>query len=674
MMVRLDNLNNISIQSCFIAIVWTSLITGCWSTGLRTARSPGVTIPHFVTSNGLGDRNYPPNPASSPDYDYLLENVNGDFGFKSSFLKAATEDPVYTGTETKLLPLYIPKGAIPIKLARITRSGSDSSGSSLRINLRRSRLPSSITSRRQGGPRRPNPPPAIPASTPSFLRGWGRRIAPRAESRLGLEVEDSKTSASTQSHTLKRPGFQRTSSGDLSNRSIQSSRRTTSTTETPTTITTTLKTTSPVPQPSIVVSTTQLKNNFSLNSTVTSTTENSLDEKTNKESVSSFEQADKPFGRQRKQDFVEIKPDALRLDFKSNRTNSRVSSAFIRQVSAGESSQLRQSRTSTTESTVENDAIQTLEVDNKKIEVPRITTFQRIRETIQSRVTSDDGKVKNVEEGETENDPASVRTNINNKRFLFPTRPTTPKSDTEESVGSNDSNNERKSGKFRMPLLSLKSSNVEDNKESAAEASALRETSSETGTQNASSADSKSPTPSPLPVRRRRPLRTRLPLVEANSNNPNFASFRHDILTSRSRSTTTTTTDAPEITTSTTPRITASTTTELTTSHRPLLFRSTPSTTTANVRRIHDFFKISADNDKFSRKTTTTTTTTTIPPRLTTTTEFSVILNSTTQRSTIYPTTNFWHKSANRKGSHSARPPKRVQGNPQNPSDRKSVV
>ncbi|KAA0194693.1 hypothetical protein HAZT_HAZT006408 [Hyalella azteca] len=169
---------------------------GCWSAGGRAARSPGVTTPHFVTSNKLGEKFQSPKPAHPPDYDSLIAKVSGDFGIKSAIVRAAKQDPEYKGVETLVVPLYIPKGAVPIRLARIPRSGGDNAkpqpSDPIGAFNRRTRL-SSITSKRQGGPRRgshPTPPP-------SYLRGWGRRILPKADARIGLqgdsEVSESQT-------------------------------------------------------------------------------------------------------------------------------------------------------------------------------------------------------------------------------------------------------------------------------------------------------------------------------------------------------------------------------------------------------------------------------------------------------------------------------------------------
>ncbi|KAF2359863.1 Serine-threonine/tyrosine-protein kinase catalytic domain [Trinorchestia longiramus] len=167
---------------------------GCWSAGLRAARSPGVTTPHFVTSNKLGDKFQPPRPSHSPDYDSLMARVSGDFGIKSAIVRAAKQDPEYKGVDTLVVPLYIPKGAVPIRLERIPRSGGDQeksqSSGTVRVLSRRTRLPP-VTSKRRGGPRRtlhPTPPP-------SYLRGWGRRILPKADARIGLQ-SDSEASES----------------------------------------------------------------------------------------------------------------------------------------------------------------------------------------------------------------------------------------------------------------------------------------------------------------------------------------------------------------------------------------------------------------------------------------------------------------------------------------------
>ena len=55
-----------------------------------------------------------------------MQQINGDFGIKSAIVVAASEEPEYKGVDTLVIPLHIPKipkGAIPIRYARIPRSG-----------------------------------------------------------------------------------------------------------------------------------------------------------------------------------------------------------------------------------------------------------------------------------------------------------------------------------------------------------------------------------------------------------------------------------------------------------------------------------------------------------------------------------------------------------------------
>nr|WOX59764.1 receptor tyrosine kinase FGFR3A2 [Carcinus maenas] len=74
----------------------------------------------FYTTNTLTEAE----PRLGGDYDALLDQMSGDFGVRSEVLEAAGQEPEYRGSDTMVVPLYIPKGAVPIKVARIARSDS----------------------------------------------------------------------------------------------------------------------------------------------------------------------------------------------------------------------------------------------------------------------------------------------------------------------------------------------------------------------------------------------------------------------------------------------------------------------------------------------------------------------------------------------------------------------
>lgn len=532
-MVRLDKVLSLLIQHF---IPWITIITGCSSAGLRTARSPGVTVPHFVTSNVLGERsNFPPNPANSPDYDSLLEIVNGDFGIKSAVVKAATEEPVYRGAETKLLPLYIPKGAIPIKLARITRSGPSAA---LRIPLRRSRLPASVTGRRQGGPRRPS----VVTPPPTFLRGWGRRISPKAESRLG-HVEDAKTSASTPSNK-KTPN-------DRSITSFQSIRRGTPvvTNNITTTTTTTAKTLTTNTSQSASTTAKPLRSSPIRNATVNPTSEQTATESSEnvKNSPSKNLSAERKATTQSRS-----KAEHSKKSTKSSRGNARLQFPFSRQASE------RQSRISSTEA---SPRLESKEEAGQKKTIARKSSLQRVRETLLSRTAA---------ENSASLDQTS-RINLSKKRIQYPTRPTTTKpiiQNVEENVNP----------KFRIPHISRKSSRNPKN-------TTISTTPSSTTT----------PYPS-IPVRKRRPLRPRIPLsgLTTSTPAPDTSTRKPDGTTFKLRKTTfRTTTPQPIVIDSF-----VSTTEQFSSK------QDTSTTTISSVRRIHEFFEIPSNIETSTLKST----------------------------------------------------------------------
>ena len=667
-------------------------------------------MPHYVTSNVLGARNFPQNPANSPDYDSLLEIVNGDFGVKSAVVKAATEEPIYEGSETNILPLYIPKGAIPIKLARIARSGVGVS--SLRIPLRRPRVQSTITSRRQGGPRRPNPPAPTPPS--SFLRGWGRRISPKAESRLGLQLDDSKASSSRQtSHTLKIPDAKRIDSNltdtprsTLNSKSTDTKVNNSTTTEKPL-----VKVSTPESDFSVAVSSKLVKDNLSRNQTVSSTTENTIDKVT--QSNQRVASAERDAFNRKESLQLQSKSDISKKPTKSSRGNGRF--PFPRPP-AGRNTSLRNSRISTTESSI-SDKKSSLEDDNdSKSSIPnRPPSLKRIRQTLMSRNNDANSNKKETTTARSRiNEPSTQRNVVSQLRIQFPTRPTTPKTkdpdiiDHVENIESNITL--RNTEKFRLPLSSLKIS--KDSREQP-----MIEHPSESNSRSTSNSfqedDQVSSPPSvPIPVRRRRPLRTRLPppdsIISPVVNLPSLSitpapSTQAITQPSEVRKSSTELPVSSSTTSSTTSKVTFTTTTSTTTTtERPTPPKSPSSTTTSTIRRIHEFFKIPSNVEvtertrtlqttKHPRNTLTTkrsrtperkpysSTSTTKPFTITTTTKPFTITTTTTTSTTTpqsvsIPTTRYWRKTSNRKGGLPVHPPRRAPGSQPVPPSSKSAA
>ncbi|XP_069181416.1 LOW QUALITY PROTEIN: uncharacterized protein [Procambarus clarkii] len=73
----------------------------------------------FFSTNTLAEVNHP----SPLDYESLLERIHGNFGARAEVTEGEQQEPEYEGSETLVVPLYIPEGAVPINMARIARSG-----------------------------------------------------------------------------------------------------------------------------------------------------------------------------------------------------------------------------------------------------------------------------------------------------------------------------------------------------------------------------------------------------------------------------------------------------------------------------------------------------------------------------------------------------------------------
>ena len=128
-----------------------------------------------------------------------MSTVRGDFGVKSDVVQAANRDPEYRGAETVVVPLYIPKGAIPLRLERTPRSGAHERETSIRLSRiplrQRSRI-ISVTSRKKIITKRP--PQRGPITTPiTFPRNHGRRISSRITRRIDSGNDSDKSESSS---------------------------------------------------------------------------------------------------------------------------------------------------------------------------------------------------------------------------------------------------------------------------------------------------------------------------------------------------------------------------------------------------------------------------------------------------------------------------------------------
>ncbi|KAG7159528.1 Tyrosine kinase receptor Cad96Ca-like 2 [Homarus americanus] len=124
--------------------------------GSRGLRRPAVGGGGELSTNTLAEVDHP----TPPDYGSILKGINGDFGIRSEVVEAAGKEPEYRGSETLVVPLYIPEGAVPINLARIARSGSPQPVVEL-LNMKVSPSADSVLIRRIGpvsGQRAPPPP------------------------------------------------------------------------------------------------------------------------------------------------------------------------------------------------------------------------------------------------------------------------------------------------------------------------------------------------------------------------------------------------------------------------------------------------------------------------------------------------------------------------------------
>nr|XP_053639220.1 mucin-5AC-like [Cherax quadricarinatus] len=110
--------------------------------GSRVLGSQGHGGEYFNT-NTLAEVERP----SPLDYESLLERIHGDFGARSDM--EDQHEPEYEGSETLVVPLYIPEGAVPINLARIARSGSPQGVVEL-VNMKVSPSADSVLIRRIG--------------------------------------------------------------------------------------------------------------------------------------------------------------------------------------------------------------------------------------------------------------------------------------------------------------------------------------------------------------------------------------------------------------------------------------------------------------------------------------------------------------------------------------------
>ncbi|CAL4128121.1 unnamed protein product, partial [Meganyctiphanes norvegica] len=162
--------------------------------------------------------------------------MSGDFGVKSEVVAAAFKEPEYHGSDTVVVPLYIPRGAIPIRLARIARSGSPDVFPL--VDMKVSASEDSLLLRRVGSPhqgrRLPpsslmNPPwrsrsdkndktrqlvdiqtpkndrtPPPPSPTPSiYIRGYGQRIK-NSKDEVNEDEDSSNGKEETEQDTTKR--------------------------------------------------------------------------------------------------------------------------------------------------------------------------------------------------------------------------------------------------------------------------------------------------------------------------------------------------------------------------------------------------------------------------------------------------------------------------------------
>ena len=597
-------------------------------------------------------------------------------------MEAAGQEPVYQGAATLVVPLYIPEGAVPISLARNPRSGSkdsfvsisSDSGASTSIRLpsvRRSRLASSVTSRRQGGPRRPqSPTQSIPLS---FLgRGWGRRTSPRATSRVGVHDDsDSDASASQQSHVISDNQNQNNrvtnfsnntdQNSSLSNLSIvppvlnkistdQSSNFVGATTIAPTTITTSTETIFTI-APMTTLSRKSINTTTSQN---ISSSDNLSPSETNLSVISTIPNSTVKVYEQNSAKFSVPKPEAAANSTNSSDFDSDINKKDLKngvnakngdrrpiplpkpvQDILGHSS--RSHRTTTVETPAESEDVMNT-ADEKYEFIDNIGKSPRSKISLTSRTIADDSIAASIRRSEIIKEDTNE--NIAKRRLPFPPRPTmanqTSSEKKETFFNVSDAilqTTPRSVSKLRLPVLNRKAS-----------LSGLQNTSSVPYVDNNTKTyvpldilpnvteaklESSAPLMSvPIPVRRRRPLRTQLGTVQTKNPVPNFSSLS-----------TIPTTATPTVTEQTVMNITANNITIYTIpfTEKSAVAYNLSTTTASSIRRIHDFFQISANNDgapgvkqSAPHKTVDDT-----APR---------VSSSTTPSALIFPSTNHWPK------------------------------
>ena len=610
--------------------------------------------------------------------------MNGDFGIKSAIVEAAGREPEYKGSGTLVVPLYIPEGAVPIKLARIPRSGIQSfvSSASSRFSLRRARLPA-VTNRRQGGPRRPISIPTVP---PSFPRGWGRRIAPRATSRVGLHDDSVPSASQTEvirakknqnsrlSHFTKQVTTTSTTPTPLPLTSSTITPEVTSISSSPETTTIEIVSTTKAPviissRKHLLVSKSSIKNDGttelsvvitteaspSLNSTVRIPVVNLKSYKTTKSphSIASINART-----------TKAESHPTKKSFK-NRTNERRPIPLPRPVQEILGHSIRTSRTSTTESPAKDiDKSRDAKSNIAESKLHRNPALTRSRNPLAARSSSVGNKDSTTK---AKNSKESSNDGITKRRLPFLPRPSISSQASLERKGNNAKNSNNKPqptnrpiSKVRLPILNRNSGST------TSKPNIKSQSTRNSNTDKSSAASSLSPkilntktssAPSlsvPIPVRGRRPLRPiHLPTIDANNPVPNFSSLSTVPTTMTPKLTTTsstvrnryTTRSSTTASTSTTVSSRTSTTTS-TTTEQPLVSKNSASSTTSSIRRIHEFFKISPNRNTPS---------TSKPPKYKLTTEnISARFITTTPPSLIYPSTHYWHRSTQRSKTNQA--------------------
>lgn len=593
------------------------MCAGCWSAGLRAARSPGVTAPHFVTSNKLGEKLKRPKQSLSPDYDSLLSRVSGDFGIKSAIVRAAKNDPEYKGIETLVVPLYIPKGAVPIRLARIPRSGGGGTQTVAirRPPSRRSRIPS-ITSRRKGGPRRP----LHPTPPPSFLRGWGRRISPRADARIGIQSDsdtsESKTLESNLPELVRSKKNQnskvihasKTTPNDDDSSKIPSIRRTSTTVALPTLRIRRGSTPRPPLQTDGVISSSAL--NGVEHTSQAPTTDILFSNTTIKIPIYNLKSipGSSSYPQHSKVSKTANKTSAEKPNNSSENVKSqRRPLPLPKPVKDILGHSLRSHRTSTTEAPKPDESDSQVPKENKY----RLRSSGTTEKTTVSTRSHEDAKQPK---------PSSTTPK---RRLPFPLRGSSTFSSSEKEEKEKKSRTSLLTDKSRSPSNSRKQFGSKSASSSRSDSLRLDdEVKIDTEETNASfenvQPEDDAPSESvPIPIRRRRPLRTRLPIPDSKDSAPSFP-LLSTITTSsppNSSSIRKFTTSTTEPTTPTTVSTTSSqkirTPSSKISSNNSASADTLSNATSSGERRVHDFFRM---NRARTRTTVSTSSKTTEPP------------------------------------------------------------